>query len=346
MSGSDLAPRPARRRGRRVLARVGLAGKERVAREGPPLRRAPRARDRRGARRAAAPAVPRRADRGPGRRGHARLARAHRRLKRALTIVVIEHDMRFLFGLADRISVIHWGQVIARGTPAELRADPWVRARSLGSARVSARRARARRHRHLLRRDAGAVRRLARGRAPARWWRLLGPERRRQDDHAALDPRPDAAARAAASCFDGRDVTALAHARDRPRAASAGCPDDRRVFPTLTVARNLAIARKRTRFRAWTIAECFEIFSALEYLLHARMREPLRRRDADGGDLARAARLAGPGAARRAEPGPGAARSCRTCWRTIAAPEARRRRGAARRAERRRARSRSPTAST
>ena len=44
-------------------------------------------------------------------------------------------------------------------------------------------------------------------------------------------------------------------------------PDDRRVFPTLTVARNLAIARKRTRFRAWSEKECFEIFSALEYLM-------------------------------------------------------------------------------
>jgi len=45
-------------------------------------------------------------------------------------------------------------------------------------------------------------------------------------------------------------------------------PDDRRIFPTLTVARNLAIARKKTRFRAWSLAECFEIFSALEYLMH------------------------------------------------------------------------------
>jgi len=45
-------------------------------------------------------------------------------------------------------------------------------------------------------------------------------------------------------------------------------PDDRRIFPTLTVARNLSIARKTTRFRAWSLAECFEIFSALEYLMH------------------------------------------------------------------------------
>jgi branched-chain amino acid transport system ATP-binding protein len=40
--------------------------------------------------------------------------------------------MRFLFGLADEISVIHWGQVIARGTPAALRANPWVRRSNLG----------------------------------------------------------------------------------------------------------------------------------------------------------------------------------------------------------------------
>jgi branched-chain amino acid transport system ATP-binding protein len=45
-------------------------------------------------------------------------------------------------------------------------------------------------------------------------------------------------------------------------------PDDRRIFPTLTVARNLSIARKKTRFRGWTEKECFEIFSALEYLMH------------------------------------------------------------------------------
>ena len=45
-------------------------------------------------------------------------------------------------------------------------------------------------------------------------------------------------------------------------------PDDRRIFPTLTVARNLAIARKKTRFRAWSEQDCFDIFSALPYLMH------------------------------------------------------------------------------
>ena len=50
------------------------------------------------------------------------------------------------------------------------------------------------------------------------------------------------------------------------RAGIGWVPDDRRVFPALTVARNLAIAAKRSPFRAWTLKECFEVFSALEYL--------------------------------------------------------------------------------
>ena len=53
-------------------------------------------------------------------------------LKRDHSIVMIEHDMRFLFGLADTISVIHWGQVIASGTPDALRENRWVRRSSLG----------------------------------------------------------------------------------------------------------------------------------------------------------------------------------------------------------------------
>jgi len=69
---------------------------------------------------------------GMGAQGAARLAELVRVLRRRTTIVIIEHDMPFLFGLADRIDVIHWGQVIARGTPAALRADPWVARSNLG----------------------------------------------------------------------------------------------------------------------------------------------------------------------------------------------------------------------
>ncbi|MBT5266168.1 MAG: ABC transporter ATP-binding protein [Rhodospirillaceae bacterium] len=69
---------------------------------------------------------------GLGTEATAQLADLIRELKRSTTIVMIEHDMRFLFGLADQISVIHWGQVIAQGTPEELRGNKWVQRSNLG----------------------------------------------------------------------------------------------------------------------------------------------------------------------------------------------------------------------
>jgi branched-chain amino acid transport system ATP-binding protein len=65
--------------------------------------------------------------------------------------------------------------------------------------------------------------------------------------------------------FDGRDISRTP-TYEIARAGIGWVPDDRRIFPTLTVERNLAIARKRTRFRPWSEQECFEIFTALEYL--------------------------------------------------------------------------------
>ena len=70
---------------------------------------------------------------GLGANGTARLLDLVSEIKRTLTLVIIEHDMRFLFRLADQINVIHWGQVIARGTPDALRDNDWVRRSALGS---------------------------------------------------------------------------------------------------------------------------------------------------------------------------------------------------------------------
>lgn len=69
---------------------------------------------------------------GLGVEGTARLLELVQSLKRKLSIVIIEHDMNFLFRLADKVSVIHWGQVIAEGTPEALRGNPWVQRSSLG----------------------------------------------------------------------------------------------------------------------------------------------------------------------------------------------------------------------
>lgn len=69
---------------------------------------------------------------GLGGRATQNLAQLIRQLRQRYTICLIEHDMRFLFELADRISVIHWGQVIAEGTPAALKANKWVARSALG----------------------------------------------------------------------------------------------------------------------------------------------------------------------------------------------------------------------
>ena len=55
-----------------------------------------------------------------------------RRLTEGRTLLIVEHDMSVVFGLAQRISVLVYGQIIASGTPEEIRADPKVKEAYLG----------------------------------------------------------------------------------------------------------------------------------------------------------------------------------------------------------------------
>src|SRR5215470_3195725 len=69
---------------------------------------------------------------GTGHEETERLVAVLRRLKGRFPMVLVEHDMGAVFALADRISVLIYGRILASGTPDEVRADPQVVAAYLG----------------------------------------------------------------------------------------------------------------------------------------------------------------------------------------------------------------------
>jgi branched-chain amino acid transport system ATP-binding protein len=69
---------------------------------------------------------------GTGHDESARLVGVLQRLKGRFPVVLVEHDMAAVFALADRISVLIYGRILASGAPAEVRADPRVVAAYLG----------------------------------------------------------------------------------------------------------------------------------------------------------------------------------------------------------------------
>ncbi len=67
----------------------------------------------------------------------ARMVALLHELKREFTILLIEHDMDVVFALADRITVLVYGRVIASGDPASIRTNPEVQRAYLGTPRAA-----------------------------------------------------------------------------------------------------------------------------------------------------------------------------------------------------------------
>jgi branched-chain amino acid transport system ATP-binding protein len=75
---------------------------------------------------------------GMGRRESESMVQLLSMLKGQYTMLLIEHDMDAVFALADRISVLVYGKIIATGSPSEIRNSPEVRKAYLGESYASA----------------------------------------------------------------------------------------------------------------------------------------------------------------------------------------------------------------
>ena len=265
----------ANERAEQLMEMIRLERKRDVLADQPHLRRAARAGDRHHHRR--------RRQRDPAGRAHRRHeqerdARASSTLIKEVTVgktlLTVEHDMGVVFGLADKIAVVVYGEVIAFDTPEAVRANPRVQEAYLGS--LGRRRAgggplsmlQLQRPPRLLRQEPCAARRVRSTSAPGEIVALLGRNGSGRSTTAKaimglVACRGHArTGRARTSC--GRKAYEIAHL------GIGYVPENRDIFPKLTVHQNLLLGQKGERQGQPLVASttCTRMFPRLKERQH------------------------------------------------------------------------------
>ena len=220
-------------------------------------------------------------------------------LPRDVTLLIIEHDMDVVVSLADRVTVLHYGEVLTEGTFAEVKADPRVYEVYLGSALMPCSRWTASTP-TTARATCSTASRCAS--APGEAVALLGRNGAGKTTliRSIVGFTPPRDGRV---LLEGQAIQRWP-AHRIARRGLALVPQGRRIFAPLTVRENLLLgARART---GWTLERVFELFPRLRERQAQRGRHALGRRAADAGHRPRAPDQRPAAAARRAVGGPGA----------------------------------------